>query len=431
MKLASKSRHTHGTQREVWSFFSGAMGLDIGLESVGLPATLAVEIDKNCCNTVRVNRPDLALIEGSVSDLTAASLRKVRGDFREEVFMMVGGPPCQSFSPGGNRSGLSDPRGNLIYEYMRLISEVRPRYFVFENVANIVTAALRHRPIAERPGKNWNLSAYKTSNGQRHDGTTPLDDDEMAGSAIQQILQDYHSIGYNIHFAVLDAADYGAAQHRLRFVMMGAREGFIPPPIPEATHGQGRVRRFRTVRDVIADLELTPGPHSVYTPDVARYFRLVPEGKNWRSMPVSLQREAMGPSFEAGGGKTGFFRRLAWDAPSPTITGAANRKASALCHPSQNRPLSVHECARIQGFPDDWRITGSMAAKYRQIGNAVPVALGAAIGSAVLASEAATEAIRVKPCVHSQLVAAQARLKASARNKVSKQNTNQILFDLA
>lgn len=428
MQSSAKKQQAKEAQREVWSLFSGAMGLDLGLESVGLPATLAVEIDRDCCNTIRTNRPELSVIEGSVSELSGDSLREVRGGFAGEVFMMVGGPPCQSFSPGGNRAGLSDSRGNLIYEYMRLISEVRPRYFVFENVANIVTAALRHRPIAERPGKNWNLSAYKVSNGAGDDGTAPLAVDEMAGSAIQQILRDYLAIGYHIHFGVLDAADYGASQHRLRFVMLGAREGLAPPAIPAATHGPGRARPFRTVRDAIADLECSPGPHSVYTPDVAKYFREVPEGKNWRSLPPDMQRAAMGPSFEAGGGKTGFFRRLAWERPSPTITGAANRKASALCHPSQTRPVSVHECARIQGFPDDWHVTGSMAAQYRQIGNAVPVALGAAVGAAVLACEGAAARTQAKPCADSQLAAAQSRLKASARNKVARKNASLPLF---
>jgi len=85
-------------------------------------------------------------------------------------------------------------------------------------------------------------------------------------------------------------------------------------------------------------------------------------------------------SYVAGGGKMGFFRRLAWDEPSPTITGRSNRKGSALCHPEQSRPLSVHECARLQGFPDDWHFVGSAAAQYQQIGNAVPVALGMAVG---------------------------------------------------
>jgi len=373
----------------------------------------------------------LAVIEGSVADITGEHLRAARGGFDGEVFLMAGGPPCQSFSPGGNRAALSDARGNLIYEYMRLIAEVRPRYFVFENVANIVTAALRHRPISERPGKKWNLSAYKASNFSREDDALPMEVDEMAGSAIQQILEDYLSIGYQINFSVLDAADFGSAQHRLRFVMVGALDGNALPAIPEPTHGACHMNPFRTVRDAIADLELSPGPHSVYTPEVARFFRAVPEGKNWRSMDPDMQREAMGASYEAGGGKTGFFRRLAWDVPSPTITGAVNRKASALCHPSQTRPLSVRECSRIQGFPDDWVITGSMAAQYRQIGNAVPVALGEAVGQAILTTDNEPKAIPARPCPDSQLKAAQNRLKASARNKVSKKNVSLSLFSEA
>jgi DNA (cytosine-5)-methyltransferase 1 len=406
--------------REIWSFFSGAMGLDQGLERAGLHPTLAVDLDGNVCNTIRANRPELPLFEGSVQDLTAQKLRALRGGFEDEVFLMVGGPPCQSFSSGGNRAGLSDPRGNLIYEYMRLISEVRPRYFIFENVANIVTAALKHRPIAERPGKSWNLSQYNSKNGEHADGAPPLEPEEMAGSAIKQILDDYMSIGYRINLAVLDAADFGSAQHRLRFVMLGARDEFAAPLIPSATHGPGRAHAFKTLRDVIADLENNPGAHSEYTPDVARYFGQVPEGGNWRSLPLDLQREAMGKSFDAGGGKTGFYRRLSWTSPAPTITGAANRKASALCHPSATRPLSTKECARIQGFSDDWQITGSMAARYKQIGNAVPVDLGCAIGRSILQADIAESQTGTGFGVSMQLASAQARLKASARNKVSK-----------
>lgn len=416
---------------EVWSFFSGAMGLDIGLSLSGLKSTLAVELDKNCCDTIKSNVKDVLLIEKSVSELRGDILRDKRGGFSDEVFLMVGGPPCQSFSTGGKRAGISDPRGNLTYEYIRLISEIRPRYFIFENVANIVTAALKHRPISQRPGNNWNLSYYNEKKNINDNGVSYLEEEEMSGSAISLILKDYNDIGYNINFGILDAADYGAAQHRLRFVMMGARDEFAAPSLPDAMYGPDRVHPFRTVRDVISDLETNPGPHSVYTPEVERYFLSVPEGKNWRSMPLSMQREAMGLSFDAGGGKTGFFRRLSWDAPAPTITGAANRKASALCHPSQTRPLSVKECARIQGFPDDWKITGSMAAQYRQIGNAVPVALGAAIGSAVIAASDRTQKNDDKSCLHSQLIAAQSRLKSSARNKIAKRKKNQLYLDMA
>ena len=125
---------------EVWSFFSGALGLELGLHEAGIRTTLAVEVDKWCCQTIRHNWPELDLIEGDVREVTGASLRARRALEGEaqaraipdsgDVFLMVGGPPCQSFSPGGKRAGLSDPRGNLIYEYLRLIGEVQPQFFV-------------------------------------------------------------------------------------------------------------------------------------------------------------------------------------------------------------------------------------------------------------------------------------------------------------
>lgn len=401
--------------REIWSFFTGAMGLDLGLEAIGLHPTLANEIDRRFCETIRTNRPLLDLIEGDVSNLTGTALRS-RRSFDGEVYMMVGGPPCQSFSSGGKRAALTDPRGNLIYEYFRLIAEVSPRYFVLENVANLTTAALKHRPISERPGKHWSLKQYNGSLNREIDGIMPLTEEEMSGSALKQIAQDAGSLGYHISFAVVDAADYGAPQHRLRFVMLGSRDH--PPPImPAATHGI-EAKPFATVRDAIAHLQSEPGPHSQYTAPVRRYFDLVPEGGNWRNLPRNLQEEALGGSFQAGGGKTGFYRRLAWDRPSPTITGRANRKGSALCHPSASRPISVHEAAALQGFPPEWIFTGAMNTQYMQVGNAVPVHLGTAIGRAILAHEQELSKKKGKqPNVERMIELAVERLRASARNK--------------
>jgi len=413
-----------GEKREIWSFFSGAMGLDLGFELGGLAPTMAVEIDKDCCNTIRTNRPELTLVDRSVSELDADSLRRIR-DHSGDVFLMIGGPPCQSFSSGGNRAALSDPRGNLIYEYMRLIGEVRPRFFLFENVANLVTAALRHRKIEDRPGKRWSLKSY---NGGKFDHLTdakPLDADELSGTAIRQILSDFKLLGYKVVFGVLNSADYGAPQHRLRFVMIGSRDG-ESVSLPDPMYGNSRpgIPQYRTVRHAIWDLMDDPGPHSQYSEQFAAYFRHIPEGGNWRHLPEHLKREAMGASYEAGGGKTGFFRRLSWDAPSPTITGKANRKASAICHPSETRPLSVKECARIQGFPDDWRITGSMAAQYQQIGNAVPVNLGSAC-SRIFAKASENDGGNAASWafdVDLMLENAVQRLRASARNKKSERS---------
>lgn len=405
-------------RKEVWSFFSGAMGLDLGLERCGLNTTLAVELDRTFCKTIRTNRPSLDLIEGDVSKLTGAQLRKRRA-LAGEVFMMVGGPPCQPFSSGGRRAALTDPRGNLIYEYLRLIAEVRPRYFVFENVANLTTAALRHRPIDERPGKHWSLKRYDGSANVAMDGAAALAEDELSGSALRQIVRDANSIGYHIAFGVLDAADFGAPQHRLRFVMLGSRD-HPPPQTPRATHGAGLLP-YVTVGDAIGHLKRCPGPHSQYTPAVRRFFELVPQGGNWRSLPRELQKEALGGSYEAGGGKTGFYRRLSWNTPAPTITGRANRKGSALCHPSADRPISVAEAAALQGFPDDWQFVGAMNPQYMQIGNAVPVQLGEAIGRAILAHEGNSRRAKVRhPDMETMMASAVARLRAAARNKVAR-----------
>jgi len=401
--------------KEIWSFFTGAMGLDLGLESVGLHPTLAIEIDRRFCQTIRTNRPYLDLIEGDVSELTGMDLRR-RRDFDGDVYMMVGGPPCQSFSSGGKRAALNDSRGNLVYEYFRLISELMPRYFVLENVANLTTAALKHRPISKRPGKHWSLKRYNGRLNREIDGASPLTEEEMSGSVLRQITKDARSFGYHISFAVVDAADYGTPQHRLRFVMLGSRD-HAPPIMPPATHGvEGQP--FKTVRDAIVHLQAEPGSHSEYTDPVRRYFDLVPEGGNWRDLPSELHKEALGGSYEAGGGKTGFYRRLGWDRPSPTITGRANRKGSALCHPCKSRPISVLEAAALQCFPPDWIFTGAMNVQYMQVGNAVPVRLGSAIGQAILLHEKDQFRKNDKqPDVDKMMETAVTRLRISARNK--------------
>jgi DNA (cytosine-5)-methyltransferase 1 len=232
----------------------------------------------------------------------------------------------------------------------------------------------------------------------------------------------------------VDAAEYGAPQHRLRFIMFGARDS-LAPVIPLPTHGDRSIKQapYRTVRDAIYDLRESPGSHSKYTPEVAKFFKMVPPGGNWRDLPKELQREALGEaSLAAGGGKTGFYRRLSWDFPSPTITGRANRKGSALCHPEAIRPLSVRECACLQGFPDEWAFTGPMNRQYLQVGNAVPVQLGKAVGQAVLAAlDGANRQARQNPFgLEQALMLAVKTLRASARNKRPSNNRDNepILF---
>jgi hypothetical protein len=148
-------------KREVWSLFSGAMGLDLGLEQAGLPATLACELEPIYCRTITANRPNVTLIEGDARNLTGNAMRAARGGFEGDVFLIAGGPPCQSYSSGGKRQALSDPRGGLVRDFFRIVDEVRPQYFIMENVANLATAAIKHRPIDQRPGKHWSLKKYE------------------------------------------------------------------------------------------------------------------------------------------------------------------------------------------------------------------------------------------------------------------------------
>jgi len=135
-----------------------------------------------------------------------------------------------------------------------------------------------------------------------------------------------------------------------------------------------------------------------------------------------MHREALGGAYESGGGKTGFFRRLAWDLPAPTITGRANRKGSAMCHPKADRPLSVRECAALQGFPPEWEFVGAMNAAYMQVGNAVPVALGRAIGASIVMHERDSRWLhrQWEPDLDAMMSAAIRRLRAAGRNKRSK-----------
>lgn len=112
-----------------------------------------------------------------------------------------------------------------------------------------------------------------------------------------------------------------------------------------------------------------------------KFYEMLKEGQNWRSLPEDLQKEALGKAFYSGGGKTGFLRRLSWDKPAPTLLTHPAMQATDLAHPDEPRPLSIEEYKRLQEFPDDWQLSGGLSEQYRQIGNAVPVGLGFAIGT--------------------------------------------------
>ena len=218
------------------------------------------------------------------------------------------------------------------------------------------------------------------------------------GTVLDVILDEFNKLGYRTVYGILDAVNYGVPQFRERFVLIGSRDNeeiFLPFPTHFQMH-QNPNFRWKTVGEVIRDLEDAPGEYSELSADRKKYIHMVPEGGNWKNLPEEIIPFAMGGAYKSGGGKVGFYRRLSYSQPAPTITTAPAQKATMLCHPLQDRPLSVREYARIQQFPDDWNFVGTTAAKYKQIGNAVPIGLAKAIGEAVVATANKTSIIETK-----------------------------------
>jgi len=350
--------------RDVISLFSGAMGLDIGLQEAGLNVAIGQDFEPACVKTMKANGHNV--LGGDIREIKPETLLEMTGLKVGEPFMICGGPPCQPFSTAGKRLGINDPRGSLFMDFIRMIDYIKPRFFIMENVKGIVSAPLKHVPADERDGN---------------------DPEQQLGTVLDVILSEFNKLGYKTVYGILDAVNYGVPQFRERFILIGSRDNedvFLPVPTHFQMH-QDPNYRWKTVGEAIKDLEDEDGECGKLTPERKKYLRMVPEGGNWKDLPQEVIREAMGGAYESGGGKVGFYRRLSYAQPSPTITTAPAQKATMLCHPVKDRPLSVHEYARLQQFPEGWIFTGTTAAKYKQIGNAVPVGLAKAIGEAVIA----------------------------------------------
>lgn len=352
------------SNRDVISLFSGAMGLDIGLQQVGLDVVIGQDFDPFCVETMKANGHNV--LGGDIRGIKPEQLLEKAGLKVGEPFLICGGPPCQPFSTAGKRLGINDPRGSLFMDFIRMIDYIRPRFFVMENVKGIMSLPLKQVPVADREEN---------------------DSEQKLGTVLDVILAEFNKLGYKTVYGILDAVNYGVPQFRERFVLIGSRDYediFLPIPTHFQMH-QDPTYRWKTVGEAIADLENEEGECCVLTPERKEYLRMVPEGGNWKDLPKDVIPKAMGGAYESGGGKVGFYRRLTYAQPSPTITTAPAQKATMLCHPTKDRPLSVHEYARLQQFPENWVFVGTTAAKYKQIGNAVPIGLAEAIGKAVLA----------------------------------------------
>lgn len=311
-------------QFRVIELFAGAGGLALGLELAGLDHSLLVEIDKNCVETLKNNRPHWNVIH---EDVNKVNFKNVKAD------IVAGGFPCQSFSYAGKRLGFEDTRGTLFFEFARCVKEVQPKIFVGENVEGLL----------------------------QHD----------SGKTFKTMINILTELGYDVKYKVLNSVNFGVAQKRKRLIIVGTKPGikFNFPNI---------ITKNVSLRDVLKDVPKSPG--TSFSQSRKKIMELVPPGGCWVDLPLELQKTYLGKSYGSGGGKRGMARRISWDEPCLTLTTSPSQKQTERCHPDETRPFTVREYARIQSFPDDWNFIGSITSQYKQIGNAVSVKVAEAIG---------------------------------------------------
>lgn len=363
-----------GRQRRrlpVISLFSGGLGLDLGLDQAGFDIRVAVEPQRWAADTIEGNRDSGVLrsrprvLRERIEDLTTKDILAAAGLEPGQPMIVSAGPSCQSFSTAGRRRSLDDPRGRLFLEFLRVVAEAQPRFFVMEQVRGVLSAAVQHRPLS-----------------RRGPGHPPLAEDEQLGSAFKLILRELARSGYYTVFDLVNVADYGVGQVRHRVLFIGSRDG-EDVRVPLATHSRGAadgLAPWLTLRKTLERLEDPHPEHHPLSDRKAALLRRVPKGGNWRALPPDLQREALGKAYDSWGGRAGFFRRLAWDRPAPALTTRPDSTATMFGHPSALRTLSVREYALVQGFPPEYQFAGPTSHKFVQIGNAVPPPVGFAVG---------------------------------------------------
>ncbi len=320
------------TDYSVIELFAGAGGMALGFENAGLNHILLNEINKDACNTLKKNFPAVNVVCEDVKNLSFTS-------YKNKVDIIQAGFPCQAFSYAGQGKGFEDTRGTLFFEFARAVKEVMPKIAIGENVKGLLN----------------------------HD----------QGRTLTTMLKTLTDLGYKAEYKILKSQYFDVPQKRERLVIFGIRKdlkaNFIFPKENDY---------ILTLGDAIKNCP--PSEGASYPQKKKDILALIPEGGYWRDLPLELQKEYMQKSFYHTGGRTGIARRLSWSEPSLTLTCSPAQKQTERCHPSETRPLNIREYARIQTFPDNWDFQGSISAKYKQIGNAVPVNLGYHIATSLI-----------------------------------------------
>ncbi|WP_287786163.1 DNA (cytosine-5-)-methyltransferase [Megamonas sp.] len=321
--------------------FAGAGGLALGLEKAGFESMGCIELDKNAAQTLRINRPNWNVIEQDIELVADEGIKKYIGEV--DVDVLSGGYPCQSFSYAGQRAGFGDTRGTLFYPYSRILSELKPKIFIAENVKGLVN----------------------------HD----------KGKTLDTMLKVFQKEGYTVYWNILNAWNYDVAQKRERIVIIGIRNDLIQKEKYSFAFPKQQSHK-PVLEDVLQDVPESVGME--YSEAKRQVMELVPPGGSWINLPEDIAKRYMGASWYSGGGKRGMARRLSWQEPSLTLTTSPSQKQTERCHPDETRPFTTREYARIQSFPDEWIFTGGVGAVYKQIGNAVPVNLATYIGKSII-----------------------------------------------
>ena len=324
------------------SLFSGCGGLDLGFERAGFDIPVANEFDKTIWETFKINHPKTKLIEGDVRNITKADIEPF---INGEVDGIIGGPPCQSWSEAGALRGIEDARGQLFFDYIRILEEFKPKFFLAENVSGML--ANRH------------------------------------SEAVKNILAMFEDAGYDVSLTLVNAKDYGVAEERKRVFYIGFRKDLgIEFEFPKGSTEDDDKKL--TLRDIIWDLQ----------------FTAVPAGPKNHHNPEAINNN----EYFTGAYSTIFMSRnrvKSWDEQAYTVQASGRQcqlhpQAPKMVKVGKNdcrfvegkedlyRRMTIREIARVQGFPDDFQfIYKETDNAYKMIGNAVPVNLAYEIGIAI------------------------------------------------
>lgn len=333
------------------SLFSGAGGFDLGIEAVGFSTLFATDNDSSCCETLRTNKAKAAelglpflqtakIVQRCIRELSAEEILSDIGKQPGEVDLLIGGPPCQTFSVIGRRNGKNDPRGELVDEYLRILAGIQPRAFLFENVKGLRT----------------------------------IDDGKVYNELLCQMRKPADGLRYEVSPFCLNAADFGVPQNRERIFIVGSSTGATIVSIPNIREQFGSRLNGSCERRTVADaFRGLPKAESTYpanhhgrkhsTRISERYAMLKPGERDLKTRINKLDETRPGYTI---------------------VSGSPDSGGKGHIHPVEPREVTPRESARIQTFPDWWEFKGtSVSDARRQIGNAVPPLLAAAISNEV------------------------------------------------